>query len=132
MHPSYLSGIKQEISRVFCESKAHTILYPVDEGAVALTGGELSTLYILTGWLAFLVFVPLAVTSTDGWVRALGARWKTLQRFIYAAAVLTLLHWAALHYWGGTGAALVHFARLGALQVYRLASNFQRRRMRMA
>jgi sulfoxide reductase heme-binding subunit YedZ len=111
---------------------AHTILYLIDKGAVALTGGEISKLYIWTGWLAFIVFVPLAITSTDGWVRSLGTRWKPLQRFIYAAAFLTLVHWAALHEWGGIGAALVHFGPLGALEAYRVWSNLQRKRTRVA
>lgn len=110
----------------------HTVLYLVDEGAVAFTGGELSKLYIWTGWLAFLVFVPLAVTSTDGWVKKLGPRWKTLQRFVYAAAVLTLVHWAALHDWGGVAPALVHFLPLGALETYRLWYTVQRRQLRVA
>ncbi len=108
----------------------HTILYLVDEGAVAFTGGEVAKLYIWTGWLAFLIFVPLAVTSTDGWVRSMGPRWKTLQRFVYAAAVLTLVHWAALHDWGGIGPALVHFLPLGLLEAYRLWSNATRKRIR--
>lgn len=77
----------------FIYAAAHTILYLVDEGAVAFTGSEISQFYIWTGWLAFLIFVPLAITSTDGWVRKLGPRWKTLQRFTYGAAVLTLFHW---------------------------------------
>ena len=110
----------------------HTVLYLIDEGATAFTAGEISQLYIWTGWLAFLIFVPLAVTSTDGWVRTLGPRWKTLQRFVYGAAVLTLLHWAALHDWGGVGPALVHFVPLGALEAYRFWSNQQRRQMRAA
>lgn len=108
----------------------HTVLYLIDEGALAFTGAELSQLYIWTGWLAFLIFVPLAVTSTDGWVRKLGTRWKTLQRFVYGAAVLTLLHWAALHDWGGLAPALVHFIPLGLLELYRFRSNTQRRRQR--
>lgn len=111
---------------------AHTVLYLVDEGAVAFTSGEISILYIWTGWLAFLIFVPLAVTSTDSWVRRLGPRWKSLQRFVYGAAVLTLLHWAALHEWGGIGAALVHFVPLIGLEAYRLGHNLQRQRMRAA
>lgn len=110
----------------------HTVLYLIDEGAVAFTVGEIAKLYIWTGWLAFFIFVPLAVTSTDGWTRTLGPRWKTLQRLVYVAAVFTLLHWAALHDWGGTGAALVHFGPLGALEAYRVWSNLQRRRLRMA
>ena len=110
---------------------AHTILYLVDEGAVAFTGGEISKLYIWTGWLAFLIFVPMAVTSTDAWVRKLGARWKTLQRFVYGPAVLTLLHWAALHDWGGVGAAMVHFVPLIGLEGYRLGYFLRRRRARV-
>jgi sulfoxide reductase heme-binding subunit YedZ len=110
----------------------HTILYLVDTGSVAFTGGELSKFYIWTGWLAFLIFVPLAVTSTDGWIRRLGSRWKLLQRFVYGAAFLTLAHWAALHDWGGTSAALVHFLPLGMLEGYRLWANRNVRRQRAA
>ena len=114
----------------FFYALAHTVLYLIDEGAIAFTGGEVSKLYIWTGWIAFLIFVPLAVTSTDAWVRRLGRSWKKLQQFVYAAAILTLIHWAALHDWGGVGAALVHFAPLAALEVYRLWSTQQRRRQR--
>lgn len=81
---------------------------------------ELGATEIWTGWVAFLIFVPLAVTSTDGWVRRLGTAWKPLQRMTYAAAVFTLVHWAALHDWGGTGAALLHFGPLIALEAYRV------------
>ena len=114
----------------FFYALAHTVLYLIDEGAIAFTGGEVSKLYIWTGWIAFLIFVPLAVTSTDAWVRRLGRSWKKLQQFVYAAAILTLIHWAALHDWGGVGAALVHFAPLAVLEVYRLWSTQQRRRQR--
>lgn len=110
----------------------HTILYLIDEGAIAFTSGEISKLYIWTGWFAFLVFALLAVTSTDGWVRALGTRWKTLQRFIYGAAVLTLVHWAALHDWGGIGPALVHFVPLGLLEAYRVWKWYLRPRQQRA
>ena len=114
----------------FFYALAHTVLYLIDEGAIAFTGNEVSKLYIWTGWIAFLIFVPLAVTSTDAWVRRLGRSWKKLQQFVYAAAILTLIHWAALHDWGGVGAALVHFAPLAVLEVYRLWSTQQRRRQR--
>lgn len=111
----------------FGYAAVHTILYLIDEGAVAITAGEISKTYIWTGWLAFLIFVPLAITSTDGWVRKLGTKWKVLQRFVYAAAVLTLVHWAALHDWGGTTGALVHFVPLALLEAYRIWHNTRRR-----
>ena len=110
----------------------HTVLYLVDEGAVAFSGSEISKLYIWTGWLAFLIFVPLAVTSTDGWVSKLGRKWKMLQKAVYGAAVLTLVHWAALHDWGGIAPALVHFSPLVGLEIYRFLSNRKRRLVRAA
>lgn len=106
----------------------HTVFYLIDEGAIALSVAELSKLYIWTGWLAFIIFVPLAITSTDGWVKSMGNKWKTLQRFVYAAAILTLVHWAALHSWDGVGPALVHFAPLGLLETYRIWTTFRRRK----
>ena len=58
----------------------HAVLYLLDKGIVAISSGKISKFYIWTGWLAFFIFVPLAITSTDGWVRHLGPKWKSLQR----------------------------------------------------
>lgn len=98
----------------------HTLLYINDEASVANVLNDLPKFYIWTGWIAFVIFIPLAVTSMDYFVRIMGPAWKRLQRLTYAAAVLTLLHWAALHDWGGVGPALVHFGPLIALELYRL------------
>ena len=48
---------------------------------------------LITGWIAMAIMVALALTSTDGMVRKMGPRWKTLQRWVYPAAILTLAHW---------------------------------------
>lgn len=49
--------------------------------------------FMAVGFTAWLLLVPLAVTSTDRWVRRLGyARWKRLHRLVYAAALLGLVH----------------------------------------
>ncbi|HZA51788.1 MAG TPA: protein-methionine-sulfoxide reductase heme-binding subunit MsrQ [Myxococcaceae bacterium] len=49
--------------------------------------------FILVGFLAFVLLIPLAVTSTKGWVRRLGfARWQRVHRLVYAAVLLALLH----------------------------------------
>ena len=98
----------------------HTVLYLIDEGSAARVIADLPKLYIWTGWLAFVIFIPLAVTSMDYFVRRMGPAWKTLQRTTYAAAVLTLIHWAALHNWSGIGPALVHFGPLAVLEAYRV------------
>jgi sulfoxide reductase heme-binding subunit YedZ len=45
------------------------------------------------GMLALLLLVPLAVTSTAGWVKRLGGRrWRALHRLVYVAAVVALVH----------------------------------------
>jgi sulfoxide reductase heme-binding subunit YedZ len=50
--------------------------------------------FITVGFGAFLLLIPLAITSTDGMVRRLGfARWKRLHRLIYVAAVLGVVHY---------------------------------------
>ena len=98
----------------------HTVFYIIDKGTAANVINDISRFYIWTGWLAFLIFIPLAVTSMDYFVRRMGRSWKTLQRTTYAAAVLTLAHWAALHHWGGIAPALVHFGPLALLESYRI------------
>lgn len=49
--------------------------------------------YITVGFAALLLMLPLAVTSTKGWQRRLGARWKQLHRLVYAIGVLAVLHY---------------------------------------
>lgn len=98
----------------------HTVFYLIDEGSAARVISDIPKLYIWTGWVAFVIFIPLAVTSMDYCVRSMGRSWKTLQRTAYIAAVFTLIHWASLHDWVGIGGALVHFGPLALLEVYRL------------
>jgi sulfoxide reductase heme-binding subunit YedZ len=49
--------------------------------------------YILIGMLTFLVMVPLAVTSTNGWIRRLGKGWAKLHRLVYVAAITGTIHY---------------------------------------
>jgi sulfoxide reductase heme-binding subunit YedZ len=48
--------------------------------------------YITVGFTAFVLLVPLAVTSTAAWMRRLGRRWHQLHRLIYPAAILGCTH----------------------------------------
>jgi sulfoxide reductase heme-binding subunit YedZ len=54
--------------------------------------------YITVGTLAYLLMVPLAITSTTAMIRRLGRRWQTLHRLVYATALLGILHWTWLVY----------------------------------
>ena len=48
--------------------------------------------YITAGMAAFLLMVPLAITSTKGWIRRLGRRWQVLHRLVYFSALAACLH----------------------------------------
>ena len=103
----------------FAYAALHTMFYLMSE-PLARVLAEATDLEIWTGWVAFAVFIPLASTSFDYAVRRMGTAWKSLQRWVYAAAVLTLIHWASLHGWRSPEAAIVHFAPLAALTLYRV------------
>ena len=48
--------------------------------------------FVTVGFAALLLLVPLAVTSTDRWMRRLGRRWHSLHKLVYVAALLGSLH----------------------------------------
>jgi methionine sulfoxide reductase heme-binding subunit len=48
--------------------------------------------YITVGFSAWLLLIPLAITSTKGMMRRLGRRWQQLHRLVYVAALLGTLH----------------------------------------
>lgn len=48
--------------------------------------------YMTVGFLAWLILLPLAATSTRAAMRGLGRRWGLLHRSVYAAAILAALH----------------------------------------
>lgn len=52
--------------------------------------------YITLGFTAWLLLLPLAITSTNGWQRRLKRRWKQLHRLVYPAVLLGALHFVWL------------------------------------
>jgi len=48
--------------------------------------------YLTVGFLAWLLLVPLAITSTQGWIRRLKRNWGRLHKLVYAVGVLAVLH----------------------------------------
>ena len=48
--------------------------------------------FIMAGFAALVLLVPLALTSTKGWIRRLGRRWQTIHRLIYVATALAVVH----------------------------------------
>ena len=97
----------------FAYALLHLAFYLIDMGNIDDIIAEFLALGIWTGWAAMLLFIPLALTSNDASMRALKAGWKRLQRFVYPAALLVLVHWIFIH--NNLGPALVHFAPLALL-----------------
>ena len=103
----------------FAYAALHTLLYIMTMETLANILAEFWALGIWSAWAAFLIFIPLAITSNDRSVQLMKRTWKTLHRWVYAAAVLTLIHWIFVH--NNVGPALVHFIPLAALESYRIA-----------
>jgi sulfoxide reductase heme-binding subunit YedZ len=49
--------------------------------------------YIIVGFSAWLLLLPLALTSTKWSIRKLGKRWQVLHRLVYVAAILGIIHY---------------------------------------
>jgi sulfoxide reductase heme-binding subunit YedZ len=87
--------------------------------------------YVTVGFAAFVLLVPLAATSTNGWMRRLGRRWQRLHRLVYPAAIL-----GCVHYWWQVKAdwrePLLYAAILALLLGWRLRRARARRTARTA
>jgi sulfoxide reductase heme-binding subunit YedZ len=49
--------------------------------------------FITIGFTAFVLMLPLAITSTKGWIRRMGRNWQRLHRLVYASAVAGVVHY---------------------------------------
>ena len=49
--------------------------------------------FITVGFAALMLMLPLALTSTNGWIKRLGKNWRRLHWLVYPAAVLGVLHY---------------------------------------
>lgn len=87
--------------------------------------------FITAGMIAFVLMIPLAVTSTKGWIRRLGRRWQLLHRLIYISAIA-----AAVHYlWKVkiiAGSPVYYALIIGVLLAFRILWQLRRRRPRPA
>jgi sulfoxide reductase heme-binding subunit YedZ len=83
--------------------------------------------YILIGMLTWLIMVPLAITSTKGWIKRLGKRWTKLHRIVYVAAITGTVHylWAVKK---DTFFPVVYLALFALLLGYRAISSWQKSR----
>jgi sulfoxide reductase heme-binding subunit YedZ len=86
---------------------------------------DAGTAGMISGWIAFAVFIALAATSNDASVRQLRAAWKTLHRLIHIAALLVFAHWALTAF--DPFLAYCHIAGLGLIEAWRLVVSRRRK-----
>jgi methionine sulfoxide reductase heme-binding subunit len=58
----------------------------------AMMGDVVKRPFITAGFAAFVLMLPLALTSTKGWIRRLGRRWQLLHRLVYVSAICAVIH----------------------------------------
>jgi len=79
--------------------------------------------FVTVGFLGFVLLIPLALTSTKGWIRRLGGRsWQALHRLIYVTALCGVIH----YYWlvkSDHRLPLLYGAILAVLLLYRLVDS---------
>ena len=87
--------------------------------------------FILMGMLTFLILVPLAITSTNGWIRRLGKTWTKIHRLVYLAAITGTIHylWGLSSKEGSTPTfPLIYIGIFTVLLGYRLYDHLRKRR----
>jgi methionine sulfoxide reductase heme-binding subunit len=88
--------------------------------------------FITVGFTGFVLLIPLAITSTAGWIRRLGGkRWQLLHRAIYLTAVLGVIH----YYWlvkSDVRKPLEYAGMVGILLAWRLGDWMNRYRQQEA
>jgi len=80
----------------FCYIALHLLAYTwlsngFDWALIVRDIGERRAMSV--GLLGFALLIPLALTSTNGWQKRLGRRWKLLHRLVYFAVPLSILHY---------------------------------------
>lgn len=79
----------------FFYALAHFCIYAIFDRELdfsSILGDVIKRPYITLGFLSLMILLPLAITSTQGWIRRLGPGWKRLHRGVYFAGILSALH----------------------------------------
>jgi sulfoxide reductase heme-binding subunit YedZ len=109
----------------FAYAAGHTVIYLEKKASLTAVLAEFSADYLLMGWAAFALMLPLAITSNDWSMRTLKRSWKRLHRLAYPVAILTFLHWIWSAFDSTT--ALINLAILAAIETIRLVLQARQR-----
>lgn len=114
----------------FAYAVPHLLAYAIRLGSWVGLWEDAADPGLWTGWLAFFIFVPLAITSNNISMRKMGRKWKTMHRLVYFSAVLTIAHWFIVAF--DPVPAMVHGAVLLGLEVIRMGIQYWPRRSQSA
>ena len=90
----FLTRIRRALGvAVFGYAALHLAIYVERKADLSRIWAEAWPPDLLTGWIAFFIFLALAITSNNRSVRRLGPSWKTLHKLVYIGAGLTIAHW---------------------------------------
>ncbi len=91
---AWLARARRDIGvACFAYALLHTLVYLERKADPGLILREAMQPGLWTGWVAFAVFLPLALTSNAASTRRLRTRWKSLHRLVYPATALVGAHW---------------------------------------
>ncbi len=103
----------------------HLSIYLLDSGTLEIMLENFTRYFIISGSLAFLILLALAVTSTNWMVKKLGGKkWKNLHRLVYVATFLVFLHMIAKEK-SNIFVTLLYFIPLVLAEGYRLYHSWQ-------
>lgn len=109
----------------FAYALLHLLVYLFRKAELARIVEEGSAPELLTGWIAFLIFTALAITSNDASVRLLKRGWKKLHTLVYLGALLTFAHWVLTAFDPLVG--YVHAGVLVAIETLRVILQMRKR-----
>lgn len=98
--PKFLAAIRRPLGLyAFCYALAHLMVYVwLDYGWnwQFMSQNMLTKRYLIVGFAAFVLMIPLALTSTKEMQRVLGIWWKRIHRLNYLIAILAVIHFVWL------------------------------------
>lgn len=112
----------------FAYALLHLAIYVIDMRSFAAMLDEIGLPGIWTGWLSLFLMIPPAAISFDRAMRRLGRNWKRVQRLVYLALALTLVHWLLLDWdWRPAAVHLLPLAIAWLLRAWRISTKTRER-----
>ena len=81
----------------FAYAFIHLMVYLRSNFEIEILLDEAISWELGSGWLAFFIMLPIALSSNDTSMRKLGKKWKPIQNWAYFVAIVTFFHWISFN-----------------------------------